>query len=447
MDNPYYASNGFYPQQYETQSVVASDIYRHFLGDLHDNSDSSEEWYETGDNYDSSSAQSPAVVDYVGCSLLTENSGGPHYGGYIHKYTDPESIREFLNLHSMLPFIQPARLRGSIFGPTLDLVEEQTGQKFAIAVPKKMLVLFCGRRIINRFLRTLEREDNKNWRGGPVKQELRFPPNYTNHIGVKIIIAWMNQACHKNLSEMKSIRVPKNLFAALSLSRALTAFGLHRDANRVDGYIATHHYKRPLYLNEMISIWNCLPKDSKYTYRMIEDLRKQRCRYEKGNKRALPDAEKVLEFLEQNHELKARVDDPDYNIEPSFRTEWCARAALRTQRMLAAMNGLQGDNTLVDTNNDIQIAANDTKGYGRQAFQQRKASFQSTQRRHQQKDQPNIQKVISLSDWRPQAPPIAWPEFDKTVVLKILDIREPTPAHNTDRNDSAHGGDGGSLQW
>ncbi|OAG01707.1 uncharacterized protein CC84DRAFT_214738 [Paraphaeosphaeria sporulosa] len=317
-----------------------------------------DKWHETDESYYSNNSDNTLRASYFGDPFAGSGQHGmtgpnpPIFAqsdGEYFKYPFPELIRPYHTLHSLLPYLQPARLENSVFGPKLDIVEEDTDYKFAVAVPKKMLVLFCGRNIVNRFLRTLEREDNVNWQGLPVAQELRFPRHYTNHVGVKIMISWMHRACITPKKDMRPIRVPKNTFAALSLSRALTAFGLHRDASRVDHTIATKHFKRWLGFDNIVSIWNCLPKDSKYVYRMVEDLRNQLDQYASGDTKALPDADKVLEFLEQHPELLHRIHDKEYNdrqeLRPFFGTEWCERAALRTQQMIAGLMDTRGDET------------------------------------------------------------------------------------------------------
>lgn len=245
-------------------------------------------------------------------------------------YPDTEKIRMFHDLHSLLPYIQPERLNNALNGSQVNIVEEGTEAVFAYKVPKKMLVLFCGRPAIQKFLRTLEREDNVNWRGGPRKQELRLPRGVANCIGVRIVVAWMRRACYReHRGTMRPVTAPSNLFAAICLSRALEAFGLFRDSTRIDNAIVHTHLRRPLLLDEIKSIWTCLPKDSRYTYRMVQDLTEEIRFYEAGDKRALPHADQILEFLQQQPELERRVHDPEANnkFRPVFGTEWCKRVA------------------------------------------------------------------------------------------------------------------------
>ncbi|KAF1979242.1 hypothetical protein BU23DRAFT_642529 [Bimuria novae-zelandiae CBS 107.79] len=436
-----YAHAGPYLHYTGSQTIVSSNMYRYDSGDEGASNEWDIEWHETDDGYYSESAQSPTMVEYVSYGHPGGFSNGAtadpslnfQDGGDVFRYTDPELIRGYHTLHSLLPHIQPARLQNSHSGPTLDIVEEQTNHKFAIRVPKKMLVLFCGREMISRFIRTLERKDNENWKGGPLQQELRFPCRYTNHIGIKILISWMAQACRRGPGEMKPVRIPKNLFAAISLSRALAAFRLYLDANRVDNCIAARHYKRSLYLDEIISIWNCLPKDSRYTYRMVEDLRKQRCEYEQGNEKALLDAKKVLQFLEQHPELKARVDDKEYNdreeFQPFFGTEWCVRAALHTQQTLTGMTKTADDDTPVSMNDGEPTVSGNAKNTFHANGVPRLHRLQTAHPRNDQKNarQQVKKQTMTLSDWKPQPAPTAWPAFEKTIVLNVKEDQEKTP--------------------
>ena len=131
-----------------------------------------DEWHETDAGCYSTDSDNHPGASYVGSSFV----GSVPYGmngdywpefdqnGWKHsEYPDPELIRPYHTLHSLLRHLSPARLAGSVYGKKLDIVEEVTNHKFAFAVPKKMLVLFCGRNVVTRFLRTLEREDNEKW--------------------------------------------------------------------------------------------------------------------------------------------------------------------------------------------------------------------------------------------------------------------------------------------
>lgn len=400
------------------------------------------------DGGDSKSEQSPSGDGYIGQAMSDETAFGVtgadapyavNYGGDIFRYPNPEMIRDYHSLRSLLPYIQPARLRNSVYGPTLDIVEEGTDRKFATAVPKKLLVLFCGRKVVNRFLRTIEQKYNGSRDISKVVQELCFPRYFVNHVGVQIVIAWMHQACYTPEREMKPIRIPENLFAALSLSRTLTALGLHRDANRVDKRIANHHYKRPMYPDEIVSIWNCLPKDSKYTYRMIEDLRQKRSEYENGQTKVLPDAEKVLLFLEQHPELKARVDDEDYNNReeflPFFGTEWCQRAAIQTQNNLSGFCDVKGSDAYVPGGWSYSSTPPDKKH-----DRHRKYGIANHGKKH---SGGNARvRTISLNDWEPKTPPSAWPRFENPIVLSIVDAGLKVHSSTHDRNDLVHGIEG-----
>lgn len=409
-----------------------------------------DEWHETDDGYHSTDTDNPPGASYVGDFFvdsvppatkgnwpkLTQN------GWKFPEYPDPELIRPHHTLLSLLPYLSPERLAGSRYGKKLNIVEEGTGHLFAVAVPKKMLVFFCGRNTISRFLRTLEREDNEHWQGGPVAQELQFPRHYVNHIGIKIVISWMHRACVTPTKAMRAIRIPTDTFLALSLSRALTAFGLHRDASRVDHVVALKHFSRGLDFDNIVTIWNCLPKDSKYVYRMVKDLRKRLDRYNHGDKTALPEAEQVLEYLEQQPALMHRVQDQEYNerreFRPFFGTEWCERAALRTQQMMSSLENMNTAEPRIQDEWECVLNAHKARG----------AKYRSGNRQDdKQQDHVQSQKrAVTLTQWERKKTPMAWPKFDKPIVVKVSKADTKVQSKSTGRKDSAYGSDGKSPE-
>lgn len=374
-------------------------------------------------------AISNSMFDYgYGDEHVRVNANNTYYSGSeanpLHQYPDLDLIRNHHSLYSILSFIEPSRLHNALSGPFLNIVEEETARTFAIGISKKMMVLFCGRKMINKFLRTLEPEDNTTWKGGSMKQELRFPPGYTNRIGMKILIAWMVRACRQELSKTKHLRVPKSLFAAISLSRALTALGLHRDANWVDQCVASNHYMRPMYIDDIVSIWNCLPKDSKYTYRMVEELRKKMYEYSTGNKNALLEADRVFAFLEEQPDFKTRIENNDQNIceehRSGFGTDCCVRAASKTQKKLTTTVGPEYDDGVAAeaTGGDTCNDHGNLDKYRIDLGDREKGTKKVNSHTHTQ----NRKQMVPLSDWQRQDSPSAWPEFDKSVVLRIADL-------------------------
>jgi hypothetical protein len=244
---------------------------------------------------------------------------------YSHaSYPHIEKIRKFHDIESLLGCIEPNRLHNALYGPMLNIIEEETDHVMAHQVPKKLLVLICGRAVISKYLRTRERIQVAKGHGAPVAQELCIPRGAASHVGFKVLISWMKRACYwETMGTMEKIRVPKNLFAAISLARVLDLFSLHRDACRVDHIIANFHLKRPIYPDELATVWKCLPKDSKYVFGVINVLRTRLEAMEKGQ--AKPLHEGVLSFLDENPDLNARVRDPEINrlYEPFFGTNWC----------------------------------------------------------------------------------------------------------------------------
>jgi hypothetical protein len=73
-----------------------------------------------------------------------------------HVYPDPEDIRHLHTLQSLSAHIDPARRLTALGGPVMNIVEEETGIILAHDVPKKMLVLFFGRRRVIDFIETID---------------------------------------------------------------------------------------------------------------------------------------------------------------------------------------------------------------------------------------------------------------------------------------------------
>ncbi|KAF3000871.1 hypothetical protein E8E13_007613 [Curvularia kusanoi] len=189
------------------------------------------------------------------------------------QYPDTESIRHLHTLFRLLPHIEPSRKLNALSGPTLDIIADRpTGTTFCYAVPKKLLVLFLGRAVVNRHLRTLEREDNENWNGLPTKQAFLVPSSIVSASAMTILVSWMTRACTQRLmANMRAVSVPSNLLAACSLAQTMDYLGLKRDAYRVDTEIK-HAFdsNRPLYVNEVEAIWRGLGENSRYVYAAVK---------------------------------------------------------------------------------------------------------------------------------------------------------------------------------
>lgn len=108
----------------------------------HAGSESGGQDYWPGDRYESSSYSASFVSRD---SNTLGFSGWASQSGLTRPYPDPEDIRHLHTLHSILPYIQPERKVNALGGPFMDIVEQDTGVKFACQVPKKLLVLFLGR--------------------------------------------------------------------------------------------------------------------------------------------------------------------------------------------------------------------------------------------------------------------------------------------------------------
>lgn len=222
---------------------------------------------------------------------------------YNKKYPHLGPIRESLSLYDMLRYIDPDRLNDSLLGPKMDIVSP-TGDVYSYRVPKNMLSLFLGRKTMARFVRTLEHQKNKKW----AKQELVILPQSGNPVGLRVLIGWMLKACYReNRGKMLPVRIPNNLFAAISLSRVMTLFGLCRDAYRVEMVVGHIHFARPLYSNEIRTVWKCCPEDSRYIERLVAELKNRLASSPEDRKAMLPDLPEVEEFLEETPLLHGRV--------------------------------------------------------------------------------------------------------------------------------------------
>jgi hypothetical protein len=281
--------------------------------------------------YTGSSENSPrAYTNTIGYAGWASRSG------VIYPYPDPESIRHLHTLHSLLSNIQPERKINSLQGPVVDIVEQDSGVIFAYQVPKKLLVLFLGRRTVNKFIRTVHREDDVNWKGVPVCQELNLPRGHCSKAAVRILVSWMLRACrYETMGTMKQIRIPKSTFVACSLTETMTLFGLHKDALRVDKFIALTHFIRPIFAVELETLWNCLGEQSRYVYAAIRTVGRRLHVHESGHEGPVPGIDSdMYAMLEYYPEMKARVRNQDLNQEylPQFGTEWFQRFQTNTPK-------------------------------------------------------------------------------------------------------------------
>jgi hypothetical protein len=212
----------------------------------------------------------------------------------------------------------------------VDIIEQDTGFALAYQVPKKMLVLFLGRKVVNKFIRTIHREDDENWKGAPTSQEMNLPKGVASQASMKILVAWMFRACqYQTMGTMKQIRIPRNTFAACSLARTMELFELHKDALRVDHYIAATHFARPIFAGELETLWNCLGKGSRYVYAAIYVVGRRLRAFDAGStgQDSLGIDADMLAMLKEHPDLEARVRDPKLNEQhrPYFSTQWIKR--------------------------------------------------------------------------------------------------------------------------
>ncbi|OAL55291.1 hypothetical protein IQ07DRAFT_595012 [Pyrenochaeta sp. DS3sAY3a] len=292
---------------------------------------SSSSSYPSNTSYESHNRSGPIIPDH---SNTRGYVGDASLSGLKYPYPDPDRIRHLHTLHSILPYIQPERKLHSLDGPVMDIVEQDTGNVFAYAIPKKVLVLFLGRRILNKFIKTLEREDTSTWSGGPTKQILCLPRGHSSKAAIQILLAWMIRACQRHtMGIMRQITIPANTFAACSLAQTMELLGLHKDALRVDTFIAHNHFTRPVYASELESLWNCLGERSRYVYAAVRAVGARLQAYEHGEKGVFADADNIMDLLRRESRLGKRVWDPQLNekFRPEFGMKWMQYLHLDTR--------------------------------------------------------------------------------------------------------------------
>jgi hypothetical protein len=264
---------------------------------------------------------------YTRGHMLVCSHSSPH-----HPYPDPEHIRHLHTLQSLLPHIDPARKMRSTQGPTVNVIEQDTNTVFAFAVPKKLLVLFFGRRKVTQFIKTvglrdMNRSDHQN-----NIQQLCIPPRISSSSAFKILVSWMKRACMPDtMNRMRQFNIPKHTFAACTLAQTLALFGLHKDAQRVDCKIAQEHLRRPIFAAELESLWNCLGENNRYTYAVIKVVGERLLEFGVDDGTDTRMWREILELMAKIPELDARVRDLELNEQyrPTFDTEWCKKLERR----------------------------------------------------------------------------------------------------------------------
>lgn len=242
-----------------------------------------------------------------------------------HFYPDPEQIRHLHTLHSLLPWIHPPRRVNAISGKFLNIVEQDTGTVLAYEVSKKMLVLFLGKSTVHQFLRTTEREDNLNWKGRAVKQELSLPQGVSSKVACRVLMSWMESACRiEMLDHIWSLKVPHNMFAACTLAQTLSLFGLHRDAYRVEWTMSKNHLKRPIFAVEVETLWKTLGEHNRFTYAVIKHVGQRLRDHERDQAGSNKLWDEMYEMFGKYPKMEDRLRNHETNeqYQPSFGNEW-----------------------------------------------------------------------------------------------------------------------------
>jgi hypothetical protein len=358
------------PESYHTPDVSSRNPNQPRVYGLR--SESVDQGYWSSDGHESEGYANSSCPDYVS---NVGYGGWAAHSGLSYHYPDPEKIRHLHTLHSLLPHLQTERKLNSLNGPALDILEQDTGVVFAYQVPKKLLVLFLGRQLVSKFIRTISREDDNNWQGPPVCQELSLPRGHCSKAAIKVLIAWMTRACqHYSMGSIKQIRVPGNTFVACSLAQTMELLGLYKDALRVDHEIASTHFVRPIFAQELETLWNCLGQNSRYVYAAIKVVGRRLQEFENSNgndtqescetrkpdfgndmrdKSLRPD--EMLTMLEDYPELRARVRDLDFNEKhrPVFGTKWMGNLNNSTRQSQRSESVTSDANTSEATSRNI----------------------------------------------------------------------------------------------
>ncbi|KAF1918225.1 hypothetical protein BDU57DRAFT_514885 [Ampelomyces quisqualis] len=284
------------------------------------------EFYETwqaGETDDSFEVQGGRYCGHP--SIVGDNNPAWHASPPF-RYPDPEDIRHLHTIYSLLPWIDTARRFRALEGPAVDIVENETNFVFAHDLPKKMLVLYFGRRKVSEFIRTLGPRRDEQFEKCRGRQILVIPRGVSSTAAFRVLASWMSRASQQYcMGSMRQFRVPQNTYAACTLAQTLTLFGLHKDARRVDEFIAREHFRRPIFAVELETLWNSLGGGNRYTYAMIKIVADRLRVYEVGASKKFPMLEEMLQLLERYPQLKARVRDPNLNemCRPIFSGEWC----------------------------------------------------------------------------------------------------------------------------
>ncbi|EUC38460.1 hypothetical protein COCCADRAFT_32400 [Bipolaris zeicola 26-R-13] len=287
------------------------------ISELMEPSHWSSDEYESSSYPTSSQAESMSTLGYAGWAS---------HSGIAHPYPNPEDIRHMHTLHSLLPYLQPERKLNALHGPAVDIIEQDTGVVLAYQVPKKLLVLFIGRRVVNKYIRTVQRQDGKSSSEPPTYQEMSLPRGVSSKAGMRVLIAWMARACqYHTMATMEQIRIPRKTFVACSLAQTMELLGLHKDALRVDNFIAQTHFVRPIFAVELEALWNCLGEENRYVYAAIRVVGNRLQTHESNDSKAVPGIDTDMYVtLKRYPQLEARVRDPELNerYHPHFSTNW-----------------------------------------------------------------------------------------------------------------------------
>ncbi|KAF2865638.1 hypothetical protein BDV95DRAFT_586222 [Massariosphaeria phaeospora] len=131
-------------------------------------------------------------------------------------------------------------------GPKLAVVNALTGETYAKAVPERMLLQFCGTKVVDR-LRS---------KPGAV-QVIEIPDLDAEQGGIERVIRYMRRCCGTAHGRPTGeLRVPPSVMEGIETVRACRVLGLNTDADRIEDYVVNEVLgNRALKLEDVELVW------------------------------------------------------------------------------------------------------------------------------------------------------------------------------------------------
>ncbi|KAF2734199.1 hypothetical protein EJ04DRAFT_564478 [Polyplosphaeria fusca] len=219
-------------------------------------------------------------------------------------YQNVDELRTRSNLYEFATALDPSRRNNAILGLHIDIIDGISGHMIMPKVPKKLLMLFCGRDVLNPFLKTLSRYEKS-------AQQLRVPQSVAMQYGFHAVIGWMIHACQlPTTTSLRPIENPRNLFHTICICIVLDFFKLYRDRARMDVEVWKLMTNSRLYANQVKQVWDYVPRNSRYTFRLVRYLANVLSMgVKKQRRKALGNSDDLLRFIEANPDLKRMIEE------------------------------------------------------------------------------------------------------------------------------------------